>query len=738
MLDKKWKIYQRLEVVVVTDRLKFPAAFTPSSLDTFEEPARALSEDKISVLAEKEFLDNYSPTFAVIDEKYRLVYVRGRTGKYLEIASGQPSLSIMEMAREGLRAELASAIYRASSQQKTITREGLRVKYNGGFQLVNLTVAPLTAKGLPHGALIVVFQEAGLVPELPVKKSLRGSKRVVELEDELRLLRENHQAAVEELEATNEELKSANEELQSNNEELQSTNEELDTSREELQSLNEELSTVNSELQDKNEQLNKANDDLNNFLNRTDIAIILLDNELNIRSYTPATSEIFNVRKIDIGRPFAEITSRLMNKQVVGDASQVLRTMQPKELEVQRDDGHWYNMHISTYRTAQNAINGLVMSILDIDQQKKAAGSLRETSDYLNNLFNNAAVPIIVWDSGLKITRFNHAFEKITGRSADEMLGKKVDILIPVNKRSEALREINHATTMGERLEAVEIPVQHVDGSIRIVLWNSATVFDTDGKAPVATIAQGQDITERKKVEGELKTRTSELEIVNRELESYSYSISHDLRAPLRTLDGFSEAVLLDYGDKLDKQGKDYLNRIRTASQTMSQMIGDVLNMSRVTRSDIHHNELNLSNLVQKIVAEIKAAQPERQVEFVIQPDVVVYGDVQLLEIALRNLIDNSWKFTGKTPHPRIEFGSESQDGKQVYFVKDNGVGFDMKYADKLFQPFRCLHSEAEFPGTGIGLATVQRIIRRHGGRIWGESKKDKGTKFYFTLGGAV
>jgi PAS domain S-box-containing protein len=377
-----------------------------------------------------------------------------------------------------------------------------------------------------------------------------------------------------------------------------------------------------------------------------------------------------------------------------------------------------------------SAINGA-----KFNEQMKASGLLRETRDYLENLLNYANAPIIVWNPEFKITVFNHAFEQLTGQSAGDVLGKKMDALIPEEQRKEAMEKINRTTMKGERLEVVEIPIQHVDGSTRIVLWNSATLFAPDGTTMIATIAQGQDITERKKAEEDSKAGKEALEMTNRELESYSYSISHDLRAPLRTLDGFSEAVLLDYGDKLDEQGKDYLNRIRNASQTMAHLIYDILKLSRVTRGEIHRDNINLSNLARKIEGEIKAAQPERKADFVIQPDITAYGDPGLLEIALRNLIDNAWKFTGKNPQTRIEFGTTSIDGKQVYFLKDNGVGFDTRYADKLFQPFKRLHTTVEFPGTGVGLATVQRIIQRHGGNIWAESSQGKGTTFYFTLG---
>jgi light-regulated signal transduction histidine kinase (bacteriophytochrome) len=243
-----------------------------------------------------------------------------------------------------------------------------------------------------------------------------------------------------------------------------------------------------------------------------------------------------------------------------------------------------------------------------------------------------------------------------------------------------------------------------------------------------------RDITERKRTEEELKRYATELEAVNKELESFSYSVSHDLRAPLRTLDGFSEAVLSDYGDKLDETGRDYLNRIRKASQTMSELIDDILKLSRITRTEMHKAKVNLSNLAQSIVEELKANQPERQSQIFIAPEIWVNGDKQLLQVCLDNLLRNAWKFTGKCPEARIELGITEKNGKKVYYIQDNGVGFDMKYVEKLFEPFQRLHSDKEFPGIGVGLATVQRVINRHGGRIWAESEIGKGATFYFTL----
>ena len=232
----------------------------------------------------------------------------------------------------------------------------------------------------------------------------------------------------------------------------------------------------------------------------------------------------------------------------------------------------------------------------------------------------------------------------------------------------------------------------------------------------------------------DLKQRATELAAVNKELEAFNYSVSHDLRSPLRSINGFSQALLEDYADKLDAQGKDYLQRVRAASQTMAQLIDDLLDLSRITRSKIHRGTVNLSVLAQAVTAELAKMEPERQVEFVIAGRLMVKGDERLLKIVLENLLGNAWKFTGNNPKAKIEFGVTQVDDRSAYFVRDNGAGFDMAYANKLFGAFQRLHAPSEFSGSGIGLATVQRIIHRHGGHVWAEGAVGQGATFYFTL----
>jgi signal transduction histidine kinase len=228
--------------------------------------------------------------------------------------------------------------------------------------------------------------------------------------------------------------------------------------------------------------------------------------------------------------------------------------------------------------------------------------------------------------------------------------------------------------------------------------------------------------------------RTGQLEAANKELEAFSYSVSHDLRAPLRAIDGFSQALLEEYSGKLDGPGQHYLTRVRAGSHHMAQLIDDLLNLSRVTRSEIHRVPVDLSALARAVATELQRAQPDRTVTVEIDPGLTVQGDPGLLRVALENLLGNSWKFTRKHTDARIALGATRRGGERTFFVRDDGAGFDMAYADKLFHPFQRLHSSEEFEGTGIGLATVQRIVHRHGGRVWGEGAVEKGATFYFTI----
>jgi light-regulated signal transduction histidine kinase (bacteriophytochrome) len=252
--------------------------------------------------------------------------------------------------------------------------------------------------------------------------------------------------------------------------------------------------------------------------------------------------------------------------------------------------------------------------------------------------------------------------------------------------------------------------------------------YRTENNAVEGVVITFTDINEPKKALAQTIS-------VNKELESFCYSISHDLRAPLRAINGFSQMVFDDYRDKLDEDGVNLLQVVRSECNRMSIMINDLLALSRQSRKELVREEVNLSTIARTIAAELLKLEPERKVEFIIPLRIKANGDRGLLGSVLQNLLDNSWKFTGKHPQAKIEFGTVDHDGKKAYFVRDDGAGFDMKYADKLFGTFQRLHSMNEFPGNGIGLAIIQRILHHHGGQVWAEGEVEKGATFYFTLG---
>ena len=274
----------------------------------------------------------------------------------------------------------------------------------------------------------------------------------------------------------------------------------------------------------------------------------------------------------------------------------------------------------------------------------------------------------------------------------------------------------------------------------------SAEYTDSDANQMTLLMDSVWKIVERKQAEEEIQKlnqelearvieRTTELESMNKELEAFAYSVSHDLRSPLRSIEGFSLALLEDYADRLDDTGKSYLDRVRNATVRMGHLIDDLLKLSRVTRSEMNRERVDLSVIAKDVAGRLAESHPERSAEFVIADGLTAYGDARLLTVALENLFSNAWKFSEKAARSVIQFGVARRENAEAFYVKDNGVGFDMAYAGKLFSPFQRLHKIEEFPGTGIGLATVKRIINRHGGRVWIESEVDKGTTVYFTLG---
>lgn len=375
------------------------------------------------------------------------------------------------------------------------------------------------------------------------------------------------------------------------------------------------------------------------------------------------------------------------------------------------------------------------------DEAQRHSDELANSEQRIRALLETTADGVIAIDSEGIIDTFNPAAETLFGYTADEVIGNNIRMLMPEPDRRQHDSSLeNYAQTGKAHIIGIgrEVIGQRKDGST-FPIHLAIGEFLVSGRRMFSGIIC--DITERKQTEEQLKERARELALAhaktaasNRELETFSYSVSHDLRAPLRSMVSFSQVLLSDYGQQLDETGCDYLNRIVGAGQRMGVLIDDLLHFSQVINVAIDKQTVDLSALARELMEEISHTEPERRVEWVVAPDLSVEGDAALLRVVLDNLLRNAWKYTSKRDSVRIEVGTRRDADEMVYFVRDNGAGFDMQYEGKLFITFQRLHTADEFPGSGIGLATVQRIIHRHGGRIWAEGIVDQGACFSFTL----
>jgi PAS domain S-box-containing protein len=336
----------------------------------------------------------------------------------------------------------------------------------------------------------------------------------------------------------------------------------------------------------------------------------------------------------------------------------------------------------------------------------------------------------------------NREWERLFGVTRDQVINMTDHGVFPPELADQLRANDLRVAAEGKSVQYEET-AQSADGE-RTYISVKFPVLDSAGE-PYAVCGISTDITERKRAEDEIRhlnanlelgvrQRTAELENSNKELDAFAYSVSHDLRAPLRSLHGFSDALLEDYADILDDVGKDYLHRLQRNVGRMGRMIDDLLNLSRATRAELERREVDLTAMSHEIVADMRAADPDREVTLTVPDGLTADADPHLLRLAMHNLLANAWKFTAKRPDATIEVGRFERSGETFFFVRDNGVGFDMSYAGKLFDAFQRLHTTSEFEGTGIGLAIVARVVRRHGGRIQAEAEIDHGATFYFNL----
>lgn len=481
-------------------------------------------------------------------------------------------------------------------------------------------------------------------------------------------------------------------------------------------------------------------------LDSTAEAVITVDTSQKIILFNQSAEKIFGYSSEEaLGRDLEMLLPPDLSHQHqqylrdFAEGSDIARGMghRNKELSAKRRDGQIFPIQASISKLTEDRETILTVFIRDLSEQKMAAIALKESEGRYHHIIDNMLESFQIIGFDWTYLYVNAAAARYGRTSREALVGHSLMEKYPGIETSELFAALRY--TMEARV------TQHTE--FKFVYPDGATAwFEFSIQAvPEGIFVLSLDITERKEaetamqrlneeLEQRVRERTVHLEAVNKELESFSYSVSHDLRAPLRVLDGFSQALLEDYYEKIDADGQEYLSLIRMESQRMGQLIDDLISLSRLSRTELQQQRLNLSSIVREVTRELAKQDPQRTVQFNIEDDLYVCGDPNLLRVALQNLLGNAWKYSSKQAQAVIEFGVQQKAGEMLYFVRDNGVGFDMAYVHKLFGAFQRLHAMTEFEGTGIGLATVQRIIHRHVGAIRAEGQVGHGASFYFTL----
>ena len=744
--SKKWRIFRRTSSRRRA-RVGLPLQGSDRSVESRHTPVPGLHvSDNLSELTRNILLEDYAPAAVVIDRHYVVHHFSGPTQLYLRQPGGPPSHDLLTLSNPGLRPRLRELVQRVMKEKQRVDLNGIRIRRTGSNVPVHLSARPLRGKDAGQGLFLVTLQD---VPET-LHDAGGGDEQsgvdgglVQQLEYELKTTREELQSTIEELESSNEELKASNEEVMSMNEEMQSANEELETSKEELQSLNEELSTVNVQLQNKVKELEDATTDIANLMASTDIPTLFLGADRTIHRFTPGATRLFNLIDSDQGRPLGDITMRFEDPELSRDIDRVLQDFTPREREVRAGSEQWYLRHVTSYRTADNRMEGVVLTFTDVTLLKRAELELREMAETLEQrvverseqlrqerTFSDAVLDtvanlILVIDSKGQLVRFNRACADVTGYNFDEFAGSRAWwTLVPVEEREQVERVVERLMS-GEGLVESENHWLTRDGARRLLSWRNTVLKDADGRIQFM-VGSGLDITARRQAEEEARRNLEEASRLQRlqTANELATLLAHEINTPLGAI-----TMYADTGKQLLGQSTPDLQRLTdllAQISRQSQRAGEIIRRLRtfVGRGRLEPVALDLNAVMRSACALMESKARSLGIGLDLDLDeglpLVIGVDVHIEQVLL-NLIRNAIEAiqsTGVTAGSiTVTSGLQTGEDMALVSVQDSGPGIDVETFAGLFafQP-----SDKEH-GLGAGLRISRSLIEALGGRLWAE-----------------
>ncbi len=680
-------------------------------------------------LTQRALLEAYAPASVLINRKGECLYFSGATDRYLRVAAGEPSRDLLAMAREGLRNKLGTAIRQASEGGARVRNTGARLSRGADSVAVSIEVQPLQSEG--EASLLVSFVDE---PER-VKPSARfaiptdGGSRVAELERELDATRKELQNAIRELEISNTEQTAINEEAMSVNEEFQSTNEELVTSKEELQALNEELTALNSQLQETLERQRDTSNDLQNILDSTGVATLFLDNDLNIRFFTPAATSLFRVIASDIGRPLADLTSLATDPDLITDARAVLTSCVPLGREIEAANGAWYIRRIHPYRTQEMRIEGVVITFADISEVKAAEREIQAARAYSDSIIDTIRQPLVVLDDELRVVSANRSFYRTFAIEAAEAAGKPLGTIADHHPGASGLRTfLEKVQVEPSGVEDYEIEIELPTLGPRLLLLNARRLRDGPRGKPKILLSF-DDITERRRAAEALGAAKSEAEQANLGKSRFLAAASHDLRQPLQTL-SFLQGLMAK--KVTDKTVLGLVDRLAETVSAMSGMLDTLLDINQLEAGIVRREIIDfpINAVLDELNSQFAYHETVDRLDLhVVRSSLSVRSDPRLLAQMICNLVSNAVKYTAAG---RILIGCRRRGDKLRIEVWDTGIGIPADQLSAIFEEFHQLDNPARerIKGLGLGLAIVQRLAELLGHAIDVRSRPGKGSVF--------